>query len=315
MKMIDLFCASPASTAICSSLDHRSIVRHGTRPCSSELPASPCSPCSRKSSARQRDLSRKSSAEDSRSVISSVTRSFSRRKSSAEDSGSVISSATRSFSRRKSSAEDSRSAISSATQSFSRRKSSADDISDLKSRPVIGSSSRFLLSDTTPYIDWISESDHHEVPAISSPSTRHANSSIDFPSRRSSSLVRSRDWVSEADNVSDTGNKLSHMMSSNDSPALRSSSSTRSSHQVVVLRVSIHCKGCEGKVRKHISKMEGVTSFSIDFGAKKVTVIGDVTPSGVLASISKVKNAQLWPSATASPSPSPSPSPLPRWST
>ncbi|KAJ6755429.1 hypothetical protein OIU79_027937 [Salix purpurea] len=283
MKMIDLFCASPASTAICSSLDHRSIVRHGTRPCSSELPASPCSPYSRKSSARQRDFSRKSSAEDSRSVISSVTRSFSRRKSSAEDSGSVISSATRSFSRRKSSAEDS-------------------------------SSSRFLLSDTTPYIDWISESDHHEVPAISSPSTRHANSSIDFPSRRSSSLVRSRDWVSEADNVSDTGNKLSHM-SSNDSPALRSSSSTRSSHQVVVLRVSIHCKGCEGKVRKHISKMEGVTSFSIDFGAKKVTVIGDVTPSGVLASISKVKNAQLWPSATASPSPSPSPSPLPRWST
>lgn len=27
--------------------------------------------------------------------------------------------------------------------------------------------------------------------------------------------------------------------------------------QVVVLRVSLHCKGCEGKVRKHISRMEG----------------------------------------------------------
>ncbi|KAF9665480.1 hypothetical protein SADUNF_Sadunf16G0127100 [Salix dunnii] len=306
MKMIDLICASPASTAICSSLDHRSIVRHGTRPtdrkssksdytpaCSSELPASPCSPYSRKGSARLRDLSGKSSAEDGRSVISSVTRSFSRRQSSAEDSRSVISSVTR---------------------SFSRRKSSADDTSDLKSRPVAGSSSRFLLSDTTPYIDWISESDHHEVPEILAPSTQHANNSNDFPSRRSSSLVRSRDWISEADNVSDTGNKPSHMCS-NDSPALRSSSSTRSRHQVVVLRVSIHCKGCEGKVRKHISKMEGVTSFSIDFGAKKVTVIGDVTPSGVLASISKVKNAQLWPSATTSPSPSPSPSPLPRWST
>lgn len=24
-----------------------------------------------------------------------------------------------------------------------------------------------------------------------------------------------------------------------------------------MLRVSLHCKGCEGKVRKHISKMEG----------------------------------------------------------
>jgi len=208
MKMMDLFCASPASTAICSSLDHRSIVRHGTRPldrkssksdytpaCSSELPPSPCSPYSRKSSAKQRDLYRKSSAEDSRSVISSVKQSYLRRKSSA-------------------------------------------DISDLQSRPVPGSSSRHLLvSDTAPYIDWISESGHHEVPAMA-PSTQHANprltnSLIDFPARRSSSLVCSRDWISEADNVSDTGNKPSTHMSSNDSPALRSSSSTCSRHQVV----------------------------------------------------------------------------------
>ncbi|RRT68627.1 hypothetical protein BHE74_00029097 [Ensete ventricosum] len=50
------------------------------------------------------------------------------------------------------------------------------------------------------------------------------------------------------------------------------------------------------KVRKHISKMEGVTSFNIDLATKKVTVIGDVTPLGVLNSVSKVKNAQLWPS-------------------
>ncbi|XP_074578441.1 protein SODIUM POTASSIUM ROOT DEFECTIVE 2-like [Curcuma longa] len=67
-------------------------------------------------------------------------------------------------------------------------------------------------------------------------------------------------------------------------------------NQVVVLRVSLHCKGCEGKVRKHISKMEGVTSFEIDFASKKVTVVGDVTPLGVLSSISKVKHAQFWPS-------------------
>ncbi|KAK6645760.1 hypothetical protein PHAVU_L001741 [Phaseolus vulgaris] len=73
-----------------------------------------------------------------------------------------------------------------------------------------------------------------------------------------------------------------------------------SSDQVVVLRVSLHCKGCEGKVRKHLSRMQGVSSFNIDFAAKKVTVVGDVTPSSVLASISKVKSAQLWPPATAS---------------
>ncbi|KAK9157924.1 hypothetical protein Scep_004498 [Stephania cephalantha] len=65
--------------------------------------------------------------------------------------------------------------------------------------------------------------------------------------------------------------------------------------QVVVLKVSLHCKGCEGKVRKHISKMEGVTSFTIDFATKKVTIIGNVTPLGVLASVSRVKNAQFWP--------------------
>ncbi|KAG9147859.1 hypothetical protein Leryth_003464, partial [Lithospermum erythrorhizon] len=65
--------------------------------------------------------------------------------------------------------------------------------------------------------------------------------------------------------------------------------------QVVVLRVSLHCKGCEKKVRKHISRMQGVSSFNIDFAANKVTVVGEVTPSEVLASISKVKNnAKLW---------------------
>ncbi|KAJ8754008.1 hypothetical protein K2173_001906 [Erythroxylum novogranatense] len=81
-----------------------------------------------------------------------------------------------------------------------------------------------------------------------------------------------------------------------ESTASRTSSSLsdRSSTQVVVLRVSLHCKGCEGKVRKHLSKMQGVRSFTIDFAAKKVTVIGEVTPLSVLASVSKVKNAQLW---------------------
>ncbi|KAK4419124.1 protein SODIUM POTASSIUM ROOT defective [Sesamum alatum] len=70
--------------------------------------------------------------------------------------------------------------------------------------------------------------------------------------------------------------------------------------QVVVLRVSLHCRGCERKMRKHISRMEGVRSFNIDFAAKKVTVTGNVTPLEVLSSISKVKNAQLWSPTVAS---------------
>ncbi|XP_020674276.1 uncharacterized protein LOC110093661 [Dendrobium catenatum] len=64
--------------------------------------------------------------------------------------------------------------------------------------------------------------------------------------------------------------------------------------QVVVMRVSIHCQGCAGKVRKHISKMEGVTSFSIDLETKRVTVMGHISPVGVLESISKVKKAEFW---------------------
>ncbi|KAK8707710.1 hypothetical protein V6N13_058763 [Hibiscus sabdariffa] len=215
MKRMDFFCASQASTAICSSLDHRSMVRPGHRsidrqhsksyaPCSSELPISPGLP--------HREKSRKSSVKPS----------------------------------------------------DVRRKSSAD-IHDLRSPP---GSSRYLLSGT-PFIDWLSDSDRVSPSVPAQPA------------------------------------KPKHVSSDN-SLALKSSSSARSHHQVVVLRVSIHCKGCEGKVRKHISKMEGVTSFSIDLATKKVTVIGDVTPSSVLESVSRVKNAQLWPSAAVAAASAPS---------
>ncbi|KAI7733682.1 hypothetical protein M8C21_018660 [Ambrosia artemisiifolia] len=73
-----------------------------------------------------------------------------------------------------------------------------------------------------------------------------------------------------------------------------------SSNQVVVLEVALHCRGCERKMKKHISKIEGVTSFKIEFAAKKVTVVGDVTPLAVLTSVLKVKNAKLLAPATIS---------------
>ncbi|KAL9336564.1 hypothetical protein Peur_071052 [Populus x canadensis] len=92
-------------------------------------------------------------------------------------------------------------------------------------------------------------------------------------------------------------NMITQALSKEESTASRPSSSS-SPNQVVVLRVSLHCKGCEGKVRKHLSRMEGVTSFNIDFAAKKVTVVGDVTPLHVLASVSKIKSAQFWTSTT-----------------
>ncbi|KAL8204891.1 hypothetical protein R6Q57_010514 [Mikania cordata] len=74
------------------------------------------------------------------------------------------------------------------------------------------------------------------------------------------------------------------------------------SNQVVVLEVALHCRGCERKMKKHISKMEGVTSFKIEFAAKKVTVVGDVTPLAVLTSVLKVKNTKLLTPASISSS-------------
>ena len=38
----------------------------------------------------------------------------------------------------------------------------------------------------------------------------------------------------------------------------------------------------------------GVTSFKVDLESKKVVVMGDITPSEVLESVSKVKFAELW---------------------
>ncbi|CAH9121764.1 unnamed protein product [Cuscuta epithymum] len=64
--------------------------------------------------------------------------------------------------------------------------------------------------------------------------------------------------------------------------------------KMVVLRVSMHCCGCAKKVEKHISKMEGVTSYQVDLETKMVVVIGDIVPFEVLESVSKVKNAELW---------------------
>ncbi|PIM98863.1 Copper chaperone [Handroanthus impetiginosus] len=104
---------------------------------------------------------------------------------------------------------------------------------------------------------------------------------------------------------SDSGLKVFNGESSkkiSESCCVKESSAFESSDQVVVLRVSLHCRGCERKMRKHISRMEGVTSFNIDFATKKVTLMGNITPLEVLSSISKVKSAQLWsPTMPSSP--------------
>ncbi|XP_021903253.1 heavy metal-associated isoprenylated plant protein 35 [Carica papaya] len=67
--------------------------------------------------------------------------------------------------------------------------------------------------------------------------------------------------------------------------------------KMVVLRVSMHCHGCARKVEKHVSRLEGVTSYTVDLESNRVVVIGDILPFEVLESVSKVKNARLWASS------------------
>ncbi|KAM7259091.1 hypothetical protein ACFE04_014832 [Oxalis oulophora] len=189
-----------------------------------------------------------------------------------------------------------------------RRKSSAD-VDELK-ECAIGDSSRYLLSDK-PFI----ESD--ALVPVNKPSS--SNSAVILKKYSQSARLNNEAPVFNASYYTNTrpsyhcapGSRPSTLStrsneysphSHSHSLSLSSSSSSQKSNnqQVVVLRVSIHCKGCEGKIRKHISKMKGVTSFDIDLTTKRVTVIGEVTPLGVLESVSRVKSAQLWPSSSSS---------------
>ncbi|KAF8696785.1 hypothetical protein HU200_036418 [Digitaria exilis] len=64
--------------------------------------------------------------------------------------------------------------------------------------------------------------------------------------------------------------------------------------KTVALKVSMHCHGCAKKVQKQVSKLQGVVSFKVELESKKVTVVGDVSPTDVLESICKVmKHAEL----------------------
>ncbi|KAE9613934.1 hypothetical protein Lal_00016465 [Lupinus albus] len=64
--------------------------------------------------------------------------------------------------------------------------------------------------------------------------------------------------------------------------------------KIVILKVPMHCHGCARKVEKHISKLEGVSSYMVDLANKMVVVIGDILPFEVLESVSKVKRAEIW---------------------
>ncbi|KAL5670299.1 hypothetical protein ACJX0J_022520, partial [Zea mays] len=63
----------------------------------------------------------------------------------------------------------------------------------------------------------------------------------------------------------------------------------------LMLRVNIHCDGCEKKVKKTLHKIDGVYQSSIDAEQGKVTVSGLLDPDTIIRKLNKAgKPAQLW---------------------
>ncbi|EFJ37799.1 hypothetical protein SELMODRAFT_39115, partial [Selaginella moellendorffii] len=72
--------------------------------------------------------------------------------------------------------------------------------------------------------------------------------------------------------------------------------------QTVVLKVKIHCLGCEKKVKKSLSKVKGLMSLDVNRSEGKVTVKGFVDPKEVLKRAKKTgKQADFWPSPPPPP--------------
>ncbi|XP_047319690.1 heavy metal-associated isoprenylated plant protein 26-like [Impatiens glandulifera] len=67
--------------------------------------------------------------------------------------------------------------------------------------------------------------------------------------------------------------------------------------QTVEMKMSIDCEGCERKVRRLLEGMKGVTSVEIEPNKSKVTVVGHVNPTRVVARLAfrTGKKVEIWP--------------------
>ncbi|KAG6638584.1 heavy metal-associated isoprenylated plant protein 45-like [Carya illinoinensis] len=65
---------------------------------------------------------------------------------------------------------------------------------------------------------------------------------------------------------------------------------------IVELLVHMDCEGCEKRVRRAISKIQGVDSLDIDMDKQKVTVTGYVEQRKVLKMVRRTgRKAEFWP--------------------
>ncbi|KAK4273493.1 hypothetical protein QN277_021878 [Acacia crassicarpa] len=66
-------------------------------------------------------------------------------------------------------------------------------------------------------------------------------------------------------------------------------------YQSCILKVNIHCEGCEHKVRKLLQKTDGVYSVNIDADSGKVLVAGNMDPAKLIKKLKRSgKHAELW---------------------
>ncbi|XP_021912567.1 uncharacterized protein LOC110826259 [Carica papaya] len=290
MKGIDLFCASPASTAVSNQRSDMGRRRRGHRPiddrgvssnklyhppCSSHLPILPQPTCnykfqhekSRKSTDHADNLGRKSSADLRRFKRSSST-------PHGDSSTYLLSDLLSGFDKLDDGDDD----------GFPGLKSSSS-AGEIKSKQQAAGSTGFIglkscssarermnqqAAGSTEFLGLKSCSSARERPnkqdagstefrglkSCSSAGEHGGGSADQFLALKSSSSARQVTSSKQQENSLRTDNPS----------GTKSSSSDRSrDQQIVVLRVSIHCKGCEGKVGKHISKMEGIDFFHYIF--------------------------------------------------
>ncbi|KAJ1280500.1 hypothetical protein BS78_04G237400 [Paspalum vaginatum] len=76
----------------------------------------------------------------------------------------------------------------------------------------------------------------------------------------------------------------------------RSSTTLSDALSTVEMNVHMDCDGCEKRVRKAMSRLQGVSSVEIDMGRQKVTVTGYVDRREVLRAARRTgRAAEFWP--------------------
>jgi copper chaperone len=57
--------------------------------------------------------------------------------------------------------------------------------------------------------------------------------------------------------------------------------------EVMEFKVTMHCEGCAGSVRRGLKRIPGVQSYTVDYAQQKATVVGTADPEEIMSQIRK----------------------------